>query len=112
MNSFITGSRVYGTPTEDSDIDLVILVSPEDSELLWDNRDEDLKPDVPTEYNRGTLRYGNLNIIAIEDSEQGRKQFEIWRSVTEDLKKRAPVTKEEAIAAFDKAGRTFTNLGL
>lgn len=29
MNAFITGSHAYGTPREDSDIDLVVLVEDE-----------------------------------------------------------------------------------
>lgn len=32
--SFLTGSRVYGTPREDSDIDLVVLVHQEELDLL------------------------------------------------------------------------------
>lgn len=34
MRAFLTGSRVYGSPKEDSDLDLVIHVSSGDLELL------------------------------------------------------------------------------
>ncbi len=106
MKSFLTGSRVYGTPRLDSDVDLVVLVSLDDHSKLWQNRDTSLDHDA----SGVTIRYGDLNIIALIDDEEGRKQFDIWNTVTEELKLKAPVTKEQAIVAFDKAGRTFTNL--
>lgn len=34
MKAFITGSRAYGTPREDSDLDLVILTTPAAKEIL------------------------------------------------------------------------------
>ena len=39
MNSFITGSRCYGTPNKDSDIDLVLRVSIDDALTLMDHSD-------------------------------------------------------------------------
>ncbi len=107
MRSFMTGSRVYGTPRPDSDVDLVVLVSPEDAAILGDNNQD-------TRGSAQTLQYGNLNLIALIDDVDGngRKQFDIWRTVTDSLIKRAPVTKEEAVKAFDEAGRTFSNVRL
>ncbi len=111
MRSFLTGSRAYGTPRVDSDIDLVVLVSQDDANVLWHNNGDSSLP-ASQNFDAPTLRFGDLNLIAIIDDEDGRKQFEIWRDVTEALKQRAPVTKEEAIKAFDEAGRTFTNIHL
>ena len=94
--AFLTGSRRYGTPTEDSDTDLVILC-------------EDFVPDrrlvVPVIWNlrektAPSCRFGKLNIITFTI----RENFLRWRQVTEELEKRKPVTRDEAIAAFQAAG--------
>lgn len=61
MRAFITGSRAYGKPTPKSDIDLVIIVSPEDAATLRKNRDS-----VKTE----AVRYGKLNLIICESEEE------------------------------------------
>lgn len=107
MKSFLTGSRVYGTPRVDSDVDLVVLVSQADVNVLWENNDSE-SPSSGT----ATLRFGRLNVIALVDNEEGRKQYRIWNDVTEALKRKAPVTKEEAVKAFEEAGRKFTNVHL
>ncbi len=96
MNSFITGSHAYGTPRPNSDIDLVVLVSKQDSELLWNSKNEDSK----------SPRFGpklNLLIFVVED-EGAVLRFEKWRDVTLELMARAPVTREEAVEAFKSSG--------
>lgn len=89
MNAFITGSHAYGTPNENSDIDLAILCSESDSQFLWRNIQDGF-----------TLRTGKLNILAFYNA----KNFECWREVTNQLKAIAPVTREDAVAAFSAAG--------
>lgn len=90
-NAFITGSRAYGTPTEKSDLDLVILVSGNDSDILWG------ETEVPS-----SVRFGRLNLLIF----QKRDRFERWRQVTEALIQRRPVTREDAVSAFKSAGFT------
>lgn len=99
MTAFITGSRAYGTPREDSDIDLVISVSPADSEILW----------RLTEETTGSVRFGRLNLIICEqeDPEKTPIKFFTWRRVTDALKALSlikPVTRDEAVSAFQKEG--------
>lgn len=89
MTAFITGSHAYGIPTENSDIDLAILVSDKDSEFLWQQFGS-----------AGTLRAGKLNIVCFYNA----TNFERWREVTNQLKARAPVTRDDAVSAFQVAG--------
>lgn len=87
-DSFVSGSHAYGTPTESSDIDLVVLVDNE--QTIWSlKKKEDITP-----------RFGNLNIIAFSNKDN----FEKWRATTNLLKEKAPVTREEAVEAFKRAG--------
>lgn len=89
---FLTGSRVYGTPTEKSDIDLVVLVDKETADFLWANTDP----------NSQSVRYGNLNLIVFTNE----YVFLEWLKVTEILIGKKPVTRDEAIAEFNKSGFT------
>lgn len=101
--AFLTGSRRYGTPREDSDIDVVILCEEGDdtkgkdwlSGLLWGAKDPDSK----------TCKFGKLNLVTF----CSENRFNDWKRVTEELEKRKPVTREEAVAAFQAAG--FTGYG-
>lgn len=96
MRSFLTGSHVYGTPKHDSDIDLVIqLDSDEELELCGQSDGGGI---IIDDSDYPTIRFGNLQIIAVEDD----REFAIWKSCTEELKKRAPVTREEAVNLIKK----------
>lgn len=104
--AFLTGSRVYGKPQAGSDWDLVVLVDPGDLEFLEGAADkiEDKKINQfndKSEYgNAGaSLRFGNLNIIAVVDPDL----YDAWAMGTRELQiKRAtmgrPITRAEAIA--------------
>ncbi len=93
--AFITGSRAYGTPREDSDIDLVIKCSHDDLVLLssfggkstWNQNNVS-----------ANLRWGNLNIIAISSD----IVYEAWKLTNEELLKRRPVDRETAKTEFKK----------
>lgn len=97
--SFVTGSQAYGTPTKSSDIDVVVYLSVDDMERLAKANELDFGK-VVTDYGEGVgsacLQFGKLNLICVS-SEQS---FEIWRKGTEDLIKRKPVTREEAVNHF------------
>ena len=94
MNSFITGSHVYGTPREDSDLDLVcLLATPQERALLQQH----------SEGEGNVLRFGRLNIIAPETE----GEFAVWRFATEALQLKGgatgePITREEAVRTIAK----------
>ena len=90
MNAFITGSHAYGTPKEDSDIDLAVLVSEENASLLWAHGINEA----------GSIRFGKLNMVVFYNDEN----FYRWKKVNDALIKREPVTRDEAISAFQEAG--------
>lgn len=87
---FITGSHAYGTPHEDSDIDLVVLVDGDDSVLLCKYSEDQKEGDYHT------FRYGKLNLILIVDP----VRYETWAGGTEQLKLMKPVTREYAVEFF------------
>ena len=108
MNAIITGSRAYGNPRPDSDIDLVVLMSPDDYmnlmgfAIMEKNVDSNIK-DSETEYgigaNSAVLRFGQLNLLVTVDP----LQFEVWRRGTEQLKQyrtqmNKPVSRELAVS--------------
>jgi predicted nucleotidyltransferase len=94
MNSFLTGSQVYGTPDELSDIDLVVLVSKEDKDFLFSKSNSSSK-----------LMFGNLNIIALDkEYHNDVVKYEAWKKGTEHLKSIKPVTRDFAIEYFKSLG--------
>lgn len=97
--AFITGSHAYGIPTEESDVDLVMLVEPETLHLLvalfgdpGTQEDLALYNDLPT----AQLRVGKLNLIVSTTVRHYRQ----WLRGTKALKAQAPVTREQACAMF------------
>ena len=100
--SFLTGSRIYGTPNPESDWDLVVLLSPEDAERLWVAFAED---DPDAKYPSGAasfpLRFGSLNLLVCTTAER----YDSWRLGTALLRAaypQKPVTRDEAIDAFQR----------
>lgn len=88
--AFVTGSRWYGTPREDSDIDLVVVVSPEEAEILWSL----------SENPGGSVRFGRLNLIVLTDEDQG----DTWDEHRGRMRAHAPVEREFAVAALQAMG--------
>ena len=70
LQSFLTGSRAFGEPREDSDIDLVIHG---DSDLLSSLLLNSETGELP-------LRFGKLNLIVLSSD-----AFEAWKKGTEEL---------------------------
>lgn len=92
MNSFLTGSQVYGKPRKDSDLDLVVLVSPETAAKLIKHSDLGKEP----------VRYGKLNLILCEDD----IEFATWKVGTaqiyaERMVKKKPISAQLAKAMLD-----------
>lgn len=92
--AFCTGSRVYGIPKDKSDLDLVVLVSPEDALTICEMADSVEGAENVVRYN-GTefsARFGKLNLIGLTEAKHGP-----WYRATEILKKQQPVTREKAV---------------
>lgn len=100
MKACLTGSRVYGTPRFDSDLDCVVLVEDDnDYQLLHFSSDKRNGAILTNDgYNGVSLRFGNLNVIAVLRDE---KVFEAWRKGTDFLKAIRPVTKEQACMVLE-----------
>lgn len=97
MRAFLTGSRRYGTPREDSDIDVVLLCEDKSTAqgdwlaaMLWKLSDQ----------GKGSCRYGRLNLLTFTNEDN----FNKWKAVTENLETQRPVSREQAIEAFRDAG--------
>lgn len=90
MNAFLTGSQAYGTPREDSDVDLAIVMTSADLALL--------RPLVDSTHgsNGASLRFGRLNLIALPADE-----FVAWKIATERAIAEKPVTRERAIELIE-----------
>lgn len=100
MKSFLTGSQVYGTPKEDSDIDLVVRISEDDLCIL--RRLTGTESQKYTDMNCQTFRFGKLNLICTGSKDSMR----VWKEGTEILSDRdisgEEITKDKAIEVFDK----------
>lgn len=94
MKAFITGSRAYGKPTEESDLDLVILCTV-GTELQLRRFADQLD-------DSRAIRFGKLNIITCTDD----KQYSLWKYCTEYLlaamKEGEKITKGFACKTFEK----------
>lgn len=92
MSAFITGSRAYGHPTVDSDLDLVVLMSEEDCALLCRFSGVQVG-DVDGYPNNGySIRVGGLNLLVVTDA----VDYQNWVEGTQIIKARAPVLRSHA----------------
>lgn len=99
--AFLTGSHAYGTPTDGSDVDIVIRVADPAmlaALLLMRDKDDPSRPlssggDEP----RSSYRFGNLNLILCHTD----RQYADWRDGTALLIARKPVTRDEATDVFE-----------
>lgn len=95
--ALLTGSHAYGTPHAGSDVDLVVFLPQAEASILERlGRRRELLND---EHYRGitSVHFGDLNLILVTDQEE----FDTWSKVTRDLVARKPVTRAEAVKAFD-----------
>jgi len=88
---FITGSRIYGSPTEDSDLDMVIIAREHEWDFLVDNQG-----------GKFPVRYGKLNLILCRNS----REYDSWKEARDLCIKRKnkigrPLTKDEACLIHD-----------
>ena len=97
MSAYLTGSHAYGTPRADSDVDLVVHIPlGHEAAVLLKNASH-VCFDGPSSM---SLMFGRLNLIVFREIDE----FDKWREVTDALASKAPVTRDEAVAAFDASG--------
>lgn len=96
VKALITGSHAYGEPNENSDIDLVVLVTEADLAIL-----KRMQPEAPTSEQFTSLRFGSLNLICCTKL----PQFTAWVDGTRSLKKIAPVSRDYAVQHFSQLRR-------
>ena len=105
---FCTGSRVYGTPREDSDIDVVALIDERNFDkkfsLLWQQSDdlqEELKGNPAGSYiyepDDHSLRFGKLNLLCFYH----KMKFDAWHAGTQHLICLRPVTRDFAVEVLE-----------
>ena len=97
-SAFLTGSHAYGVPREDSDVDLVIYTDSSELTKLAAALGTTVNDD-DTSYPSINIKEGKLNLIVT--SEPG--EYAAWLSVTRELKKQRPVSREKAVLAFRTA---------
>lgn len=96
MNAFLTGSRVYGRPGPNSDIDLVVRVDPRLAGIL---RALSGATGIDDDAGAKPVRFGKLNLILCETDEQ----YAVWAKGTAEMTGSGkPFDKVAAKAVFDK----------
>jgi hypothetical protein len=94
---FLTGSREYGVPRDDSDVDLVAYCEITTIHKILK------KADDIDDYGNGSaaLRFGDLNLILCSDA----GQYEAWKNGTDRCRSASsPVTRDEAIKIMKEEG--------
>lgn len=104
MRSFMTGSRVYGVPKDESDFDLVILMDREEAvKLLYFSDNNGEKQDNYTEMKSLPMRFGKLNIIAVFTE----ADMAVWKLGTKQLVQENNVSRDRAIEVFSELRKRF-----
>lgn len=99
MNAFITGSRAYGQPRADSDIDLVIRCDENTAQLLRQVCDN---PDIEGSAGEAcnSIRFGKLNLLLCTNDRRFA-DFVVGTSELQDAAFRAEhITRQDAVQTF------------
>ena len=100
MKSFLTGSRRYGVPRDDSDTDVVIFADAKDHALFDALIAIGTAGDMcSARVSNFSIRIGKLNLIVLTDE----REFQVWRDVADTLSTVKGTDKQSAIAAHEKA---------
>ncbi len=94
--AILTGSQVYGTPTKESDIDLVVLVNEKTANALQRLDDTSDGEDRSAGEGSFSLRFGTLNLIVLTD----HRRFMSWVDGTKELGAKKPVERSVAVKRF------------
>lgn len=112
---FLTGSRVYGFPREDSDWDVVLLVNSKEERLFWKISGQEAQLDAEKDSPRGeygdvSLRYKEWNLIFTHSE----GMYLTWLDGTEYLRAIGPVSRERegsrlSVCTASTNTRSFTS---
>lgn len=91
--TFFTGSRVYGSPTTRSDVDLVLLCSAAEFATLKQAKGSDLGSGYPDSSRSKSLRFDKLNLIATPHQDV----FDAWREARDRCMAEAPCSRDRAV---------------
>lgn len=92
---FLTGSRAYGTPRPDSDIDIAVLF---DQQFMDQFRSEWHDDDESGSGHSDSFIFDEINLITFTCQDE----FNAWKEATAELIDRKPVTRVEAVALIKK----------
>ena len=100
MKCFLTGSRIYGTPTEDSDLDMVVLADDDMFDRLRAMYAHENDVDRQYEKDSLSIRVGSLNMIVVKTE----LSFLAWKHAKDALVQEVeltgrPVTRDRAVEA-------------
>lgn len=96
-SAFLTGSRAYGTPRPDSDVDIVVPVQKDAVEKIKAAlKAAGIDTSGTEEYADFAFRVGLVNVLLVPP-EVAEK---VWKAGTEFLIGQAPVTREKAVETF------------
>jgi len=95
MQAFLTGSQVYGEPTQDSDVDLVIFTDVDTMLRLQALAETSQTASISgaNTHKSASIRFGKLNLTVVTNEDE----WQAWRLATLALKAEAPVSKEHAV---------------
>jgi predicted nucleotidyltransferase len=101
MSAFVTGSRFYGTPKWDSDVDLVVYMDRPSAivllQVLKESKLEVTQGSCETTNESTSVKISGLNLILVHSEAEYTK----WLRSRGILKAIKPVKKETAIAIHD-----------
>lgn len=92
-NAFLTGSRVYGSPTPASDYDLVIRISNDEFYTLLPLATKTGCFEGEGSIKTPCITIGKLSLICCTTDDE----YDMWKRFTEKAKQKAPLTKKQAI---------------
>jgi len=93
MKAFLTGSHVYGTPNEESDVDLVICTDADTMRKLEKLADSDTAVSGDNDHASASVRFGKLNLTIVTNEDE----WQAWRLATLALEAEKPVSKGRAV---------------
>jgi len=103
MKAFLTGSQVYGTPSKESDIDLVVCMTVSDVNTMVRVLTEKGEKPEHVDYGDGqsSIKIGSLNLLVCHTD----KRYASWLLGTQVLMqerqtRHSPLTREHAIEVF------------
>lgn len=98
LGAFVTGSRIYGQPTEESDLDLVVFMPRDQAEKIAKEFPDSLQSKIHPKGTSAVFKFGPLNLIAVWNEDR----LHAWQDGTEGcidamVDRRRGLTREEAI---------------